>query len=369
MSNILLAITGLSPQVITETLFALHQQRIIVDEIHVITTRIGREHIHAHLLAPGCGQYYQYLQEYRIDPKELLFTTDQIHTLYDENGSELDDISNEDENEILLKKCLELAYRFTKKSETSIFFSIAGGRKTMSACLMVAAQMYGRPQDRIYHVLVSPEFESNRDFYYPPKKSIALELRDAQGQKIIKETSYAKLTLVPIPFISVRQNIVDQRTGRPKTPKQLLRFLIKEKTHALTVDLQQGRIIYQKTEFEMMPSRLALYAFFIQQKLHCKSAGSSCRNCSDCYLDFQGVSQHQHIISDLYQRLAGTDSGDGICRLEKESLRAYISKIRQDIQRAFGLSSAAQLIVEAVGKKPNTRYGIKMDRDKIKLIT
>jgi CRISPR-associated protein (TIGR02584 family) len=368
MSNILFAITGLSPQVITETLFALHQQRITVDEIHVITTRIGREYIHAHLLAQGCGQYHRYLQEYGIEPTDILFTHDQIHTLVDENGSELDDISNEDENEILLKKCLELAYQFTKNPDTSVFFSIAGGRKTMSACLMVAAQMYGRPQDRIYHVLVSPEFESNRDFYYPPKKSIALELRDARGQKMIKETSYAKLTLVPIPFIPVRHSIEDKRTGRIKTPAQLLRFLIKEKTHPLIVDLQQSKIIYKKTALEMMPSRLALYAFFVQQKMQCEAVGSSCRNCSDCYLDFQGISKHQQMINDIYQGLAGMDTGDGICRLEKESFRAYISKIRQDIQHTFGLPAAAQLTVEAVGKKPNTRYGIKIDRKKMRLI-
>ena len=43
MKNILLAVTGLSPQVITETLYALHQINRRVDAIHVITTRDGKE--------------------------------------------------------------------------------------------------------------------------------------------------------------------------------------------------------------------------------------------------------------------------------------------------------------------------------------
>ncbi|MBW2021016.1 MAG: TIGR02584 family CRISPR-associated protein, partial [Deltaproteobacteria bacterium] len=47
MKNILLAVTGLSPQVITETLFALHQQNRTVDAIHIITTRQGKEKINA----------------------------------------------------------------------------------------------------------------------------------------------------------------------------------------------------------------------------------------------------------------------------------------------------------------------------------
>ncbi|MFB3926224.1 MAG: CRISPR-associated ring nuclease [Syntrophales bacterium] len=47
MKNILLAVVGLSPQVITEILFALHQQDRKVDAIHIITTRKGKEQINA----------------------------------------------------------------------------------------------------------------------------------------------------------------------------------------------------------------------------------------------------------------------------------------------------------------------------------
>ena len=63
MKNILLAVTGLSPQVITETLFALHQSNQRVDAIHVITTRDGKETIFANILAGKSGQYYRYLEE------------------------------------------------------------------------------------------------------------------------------------------------------------------------------------------------------------------------------------------------------------------------------------------------------------------
>ena len=38
MKTVMLAVTGLSPQVITETLYALHQSSRHVDAIHVITT-------------------------------------------------------------------------------------------------------------------------------------------------------------------------------------------------------------------------------------------------------------------------------------------------------------------------------------------
>jgi CRISPR-associated protein (TIGR02584 family) len=68
MKNILLAVTGLSPQVITETLYALHQNNRKVDRIHVITTREGKERIYADLLAGKSGYYFKYLEEYGIEP-------------------------------------------------------------------------------------------------------------------------------------------------------------------------------------------------------------------------------------------------------------------------------------------------------------
>jgi len=233
---------------------------------------------------------------------------------------------------------------------------------------MVAAQMYGRPQDRIYHVLVSPDFESHKDFYYPPVRPVMLELRDAQGQKFLQETTYAKVTLVPIPFISLRAAMQDKKTGRVRTPAQLFRHLIKEKSQPLIVDLVQGKIIYKKSEFKMMPSRLALYAFLAMQKQQCRLVSASCGKCTGCYLDYRQISDGQKTITEYYRQLGGVTEDKGICALDKDALRSYVSKISKDLQKAFGAQAAGLCAVEAVGKKPDTRYGIPMDRERIKLI-
>lgn len=174
MKNILLAVVGLTPQVITETLFSLHQQNKHIDTIHIITTRRGKEIINANLLSPTDGKYYEYLREYEIDPHSISFGFDYVHTVTDAGGTEIEDIADAEENEWLLKKCLNLTFQLTKDPDTAVFFSVAGGRKTMTSCLTLAAQLYGRPQDRLYHVLVSPEFESSRDFYYPQKNPFRL---------------------------------------------------------------------------------------------------------------------------------------------------------------------------------------------------
>ena len=372
MKNILLAAVGLSPQVITETLFALHQQNRRVDAIHIITTRQGKEKINAHLISPGDGKYYRYLNEYDIDPESINFGFDNVHTVKNGNGMEIDDIAGEEENECLLRKCLELSFRFTKDSSAAVFFSIAGGRKTMTSCLTLAAQLYGRPQDRVYHVLVSPEFESNRDFYYPPEKSVPIELRDKNGERYIKETRYAKINLVPVPFISIREQLSDDMLEEPKDPATLMLSLVREEPYHLTIDLPSGKVAFKNLEFDMMPARLALYAFFALRKKDCKKDLNTCRRCTECFLDINRIYDRQEQIAELYKKISGRMapaemSDSGILNLNAENFNSYKSKIRDDLKKGFGLYAISELAIESVGKRPDTRYGIKIDRDRIRV--
>ena len=373
MKNILLAVTGLSPQVITETLFALHQNNQRIDEIHVITTREGKERIYAELLAGGTGQFFRYLDEYGIDPASIKFNKDTIHVIVNSSGREILDIMDESDNEALLKLCLELTFEFTKDPKTSVFFSIAGGRKTMSACLMVAAQMYGRAQDRIYHVLVSPEFERNKDFFYPPKESKLIELKDENGKPFFKETKYAKVNLVHIPFVSIRQHLSPEFLSKPHDPATLMLSLIKEEEKKLVVDLKQRKIIYNGLELDMSPAHMALYAFFAERKMSCKKGHPNCNDCKDCFLDIQSILQkEQDKITKIYKsitrrKIINGMSDTGITNLSKENFNSYKGKIKTALRNRFGWYALEELEIKSVGSRPK-RYGILMDKTKIELI-
>jgi CRISPR-associated protein (TIGR02584 family) len=373
MKNILIAATGLSPQVITETLFALHQNQKTVDAIHVITTQDGKEMIHATLLSGKKGRYNQYLKEYGINPSSIDFSYRNIHVICNEHDIEISDIASEADNERFLKRCLELTFAFTSRSDTAAFFSVAGGRKTMSSCLTLAAQIYGRPQDRLYHVLVSPEFESSRDFYYPPKKSKTIELRDYRGNPFFKETKYAAVNLIHIPFFSIRDQLPDNLLKKPIHPGTLMLSLIREETYSLKVNLISKKIIYKTIELDLMPARMALYAFFILQKKNCTKKVDTCGNCTECYLDIQSIYEKQDKITDLYKKIIGTQpleemSETGITNLNAGNFNMYKGKIKKDILSRFGPYALKDLKISPVGKRPNTRYGISMDRDKIELI-
>jgi len=399
MKNTLLAVVGLSPQVVMETLYALHQFGRRVDAIHLITTRAGKETIFSTLLPAQEGRYYRYLNEYNMDADSISFGYDHIHVVTDVNGNEIEDIESEEDNERLIRLCLEMTFKLTADPDTAVFFSIAGGRKTMSVCLMLAAQLYGRPQDRVYHVLISPEFESNRDFFYPPRQSTAIELCDRNNQPYYKETRYSAVNLVPIPLLSVREQLSrDELRQAPKEPASLLLNLVREEPFLLTIDLAAGKLSYRKREMDLMPARLALYAFFALRKKQCPrisgqdrpspnqranapddtsrdASGStiSCKGCRDCFLDFPAIATRQSEITELYRQTASgrefTEMSDsGILGLTAENFNSYKGKIRRNLERAFGAQAAAQLQIASQGRRPDTRYGLMIDRERIRIV-
>ena len=372
-TNILLAAVGLSPQVVTETLFALHQQGRWIDAIHIITTRLGKEQIHAHLLAPQDGQYTSYLYEYGIDSDSIDFNYSNIHTIKDQNGIEIDDIYTEEHNEALLSLCLVLTYRFTAQEDSAVFFSVAGGRKTMSSCLTLAAQMYGRRQDRIYHVLITPEYESNRDFYYPPKESKPIPLKDKQGNPYLKETQYASVNLISLPFVSIRERLSSDMLKAPADPATLMMSLVREDPYYLEIDLTQGRLRYKGLEMDMMPARLALYAFFALKKKECDLDRETCFGCHECFLSTTEILECHEEITGIYKKIAGKKdisemSDTGIRDLSAENFQVYKSKIKQDLLKGFGPYSLPELAVESIGKKPGVRYGLMVERKRLKII-
>ncbi len=70
MKRVILALVGLSPQVVTEAVYALACEGREVDEIELITTRSGRDEIMKHLLASDQGKLYQLCEEYNLKKPE-----------------------------------------------------------------------------------------------------------------------------------------------------------------------------------------------------------------------------------------------------------------------------------------------------------
>lgn len=370
MKKILLAVCGLTPQVITEALYALWHEGRPVNAVHIITTRTGKDNILTDLLASDSGGYPALLTELDLQEQSIEFDTRNLHVIKGSSGIEIDDIITTEDNEMLIKTCLDLAFHLTSSPDTAVYFLVAGGRKTMTSCLTLAAQLYGRPQDRIFHVLLSPEFENCRDFCFPPKISVPITLRDRKGQPYVKESRYAKIHLITIPFVSVRNMLDSSLLNQPRPPAELMQSLVRDKPKVLTISLTETKIIYSGRELDMHPARLALYAFFAEQKKDCNRK-TSCTDCHDCFKNVSDIITSPDIVK-MYRRIPSSRlfsemSDSGISSLSKENFYSYKSKIRKDIHRTYGQGHTASLEITGRGIRPNTRYGINLDRQHIRL--
>lgn len=371
MKTYLVAVCGLSPQVITETLYSLHQQGMKVDAIRILTTRRGKDACIGQLLRADDGEYFRYLAEYDYNPESIDFSPRHVMAVLNEDGTEIDDIDTEEENERFLQLCMEEAFKLTDDSGHRVFFSIAGGRRTMGACLSLAAQCYARPQDRIYHVLLSPsEFDSCRDFFYPPQESRMIEVRTRDGQPCRMETSLAQITLVPLPFFPLRGHLTQQMLKNPESPATLMLSLIREPKHELTVDLLQRKLIWKGVELDLSASRMALYAFFAKLKKESNCKRTSCQECAGCHLSYAQVVDRQKELTRLYQTFSTRETGNvGIVGLKPYDLNSYRSKINSLIEFTFGSYDGPKFLeIGSYGEHP-ARYGLRLDRGRIRIVS
>lgn len=373
MKRILLAVCGLSPQVITETLYALHQEGRMPDAVRILTTREGKAAVNAHLLDPESGQYHRFLRDYGIDPAAVDFSARHVTAVTDGSGREMDDIGGEEDNERFLGACMEEAFALTSDPESAVYFSIAGGRKTMGACLAVAAQCYARRQDRIFHVLVSPEFEGSRHFFYPPRESVSIELKGKDGAPFFKETRYARVTLVPMPFFSIRDRLSDRLLKAPESPSALMLSLVREKRHELVVDLHGGTVAWKGRECDLMPAQMALYAFFALRKRESDCGRETCRGCAGCTLAREQVLERAAEVAEIYRSISRVRpveemSRTGVACLDEENFKSYRSRVNGALERAFGPDEAAKIAIAAHGRRPGVRYGIPLDRERIRVV-
>jgi CRISPR-associated protein (TIGR02584 family) len=212
--RVLLAVTGLSPQVVTETLYALTQRRepaFVPTEVHLITTATGAREAKLNLLARKTGWFHRLRNDYRL-PK-IAFDEDRIRVLDDGNGRALDDIRTPADNERAADFITSVVRELTADAAAALHVSIAGGRKTMGYYLGYALSLYGRAQDVLSHVLVSEPFESNREFFYPTPYEHPIRVRRGEREQTF-DCREARVDLAEIPFVRLRDGLPERlRSG------------------------------------------------------------------------------------------------------------------------------------------------------------
>ena len=373
--EILIYVAGITSQIITETLYALHHKNppIHPDEILIITTVIGKKRIEKDLI--NGGKLSAFYKEYSIKPvlPEILLMTNK-------KNEPLDDIKTDEENEDIGDFIVELIRDKAKLTNARLHCSIAGGRKTMSFYLGAALSLFGRPQDKLYHVLVTPEFESHPDFYWKPKKNTNLIVRDKEGKAIKKLTTKdAYIILAELPFIRMGNKF---GLTNKKSFSELVIEGQKEIDTAsvqlpLKVSMKERDIKIGLISIELLPVQLAVYITFLNRKLkqciHPKKL--HCLNCTDCFPLIKGGDISIDEMADWYKKIYGqkTYKDEEFRERWKEiniddNLRQNISKINRRIRERLNDESLSSFYtITPVGKYGGKKYGIKVEKKKIEI--
>lgn len=264
--HILLCVAGLTPQIITETLYALTQQRgERVDEIRVITTLSGRDRITSALLDAQHGQFYAFCRDYHIDPASITFDETMLTLLRTPDGRTLDDIRTVEDNNYAANQICEIVRELTRDPGTLLHASAAGGRKTMSIYLTAAMQLFGRLQDRLSHVLVHEHFETHPGFFYIPPTPRELESTDRQGQIRRLSTAHATIHLADIPFIRLRGVMSDWMRHSGSSYSAMVQCAqedlnLLEATHILRIDVRKKTVAVANRWVKLRERELFVYA-------------------------------------------------------------------------------------------------------------
>lgn len=263
--HVLISVVGLSPQVITETLYfywCLASPPVPITEVFALTTLHGKQVLEDTLLGDN-GKLKSFCDDYNLPP--IHFGLVNIHLLKDADGQPLEDISSVIDNEALADQLFTFVRDLAVSTDVCLHASIAGGRKTMGLYIGLAMQFYGRPGDTLSHVLVNPKLE-NQEFFYPPPNGADVILSD--GRTI--PTDDIRLELAEIPLLLLKEKIpfLSEHTEAGYT--ELIKIAQREYNalqaiSPVTVNTCSRCLEIGEVTINLTPLELALYLFFARQ--------------------------------------------------------------------------------------------------------
>ncbi len=372
--NILFLVTGMTPQIITETLWALacdpaKQEKWVPNEIQVLSTTTGLKKIKDNLLGDN-GIFKKMCEEYNLP--EIKFDESSLNAIVDKEGNKLDDLKTPEENELAADMICQKVREFTQDDNVSLHVSIAGGRKTMGFYAGYALSLYGRIQDQLSHVLVSEKYETLQGFYYPALK---------KGQNIIKKTHKkmeqgrdvyeeelldafdAKVWLANIPFVRLREFINPKNTVVNKSFSTVIEMVNASlQPFSVTLDVNDRKVIIGDKECKLSPKEFSLYLLVAELKREGKTLYYPAQNKRPNQEEIESMEEQQSLFNEIYSKYKNEKKKE---KIDEQYLCSGLAKLRKEFTEKFGESICEQIDIASVDGKNGGRRSINLDNHRI----
>jgi len=367
LRNVLVAVSGQTPAIITETLWALERRFATrVDEIRVITTSQGRDTISSRLFGLD-GEFSRFCIDYEIPSGRIAFSQKSIYVLKDTGGQDLEDIRTGEDNVNAANQVFNFISEWCKRQDECLLCSVAGGRKTLGIYLAMSLMMCGRSQDKLYHVLVSPAFETGvPDFFYPPPQERFYSRMKKTDSGFVSDSissEEAEVELAEIPFLRLRE-LTGQAipfdkgyTAAVAETQLLMNYL--QSPPMLTLELETRTVKIGHFEFRLSRQLAAVYGLFLLEFNGLGAEGA-----------IESLFDKRSLLSDLERQIdrfrmaeMETYAWEKMRDVDEfqDQIRPCISKVNKTIRQKLGSSLLASHYAISIGGK----YGVKIQHFKV----
>lgn len=350
--NILFLVTGMSPQIITETVWALacdpnKTDKWIPDEIHVLSTEDGLNQIRATLFDE---QVFAKLKSDYPVLTHTKFDKESLH-VFSKDGIALKDLKTPADNELAADMICQKVREFTQDDNVNLHVSIAGGRKTMGFYAGYALSLYGRSQDRMSHVLVDSDYESAIGFYYPTVSDYFVEQRFTGKRFNAKD---AKIWLANIPFVRMRFSINQDDIIANKDFSTVVEMInLSLQPIQLTLDGKRKTVAIQDKTCKLTPKEFSLYLLAVQLRQNNETLYYPSK-------DIEGDTigdAHQTLFNQIYGNYSSKDD----IVVDNTYFSTALSTMKRKFIQEFGKPIAEKIAIQPV----NGGYSINIPNSQI----
>ncbi len=355
MKKILFLVTGMTPQIITETLWALacdpeNEDKWIPDEIHVMSTEQGLNQIRERLI--NKENLKKLINDYQLKP--ILFDDSCLHSIH-KNGHVLPDLKTPEDNQLAGDAICAQIRQFTQQDDVSLHVSIAGGRKTMGFYAGYALSLYGRSQDRMSHVLVEDTFETIPDFYYPTPESSFVTDRNGK----VWNAKDAKVWLANIEFVRMKDAIKERHQLRSHDSFSEVVHKINASFNHVSLKINvHNQTIVINNQFEidnLSPREFAMLHWFADRRKNSKEGivapkiDANSKNVSA--EDAKHLQELTQEYSTYYFSIKDQDDDREVgITVDKKFFEGVKSLLKTSLEKHLGLELAAKIVIKQLKK-------------------
>jgi CRISPR-associated protein (TIGR02584 family) len=304
---------GTSPAVLSECLYyyysAHYGHKRAFSEIKVLTTTSGRDLLVSTIL--NSGILHKLEKALSFETGRIPFSEADIVVFEDlKSGSQLHDVRTSSDNEAVAHLINLWVKHFTDDDSIRLTATVAGGRKTQSALMTSAFQLYGRTQDELIHIMVPDTLMAKRDWYFPSDP----------------EDPEQELSVSTLPVLRVGRYLSRNLKQSPDELTLEIQASLVAAQPIQDITIKKNRFIVDDQEVIIPPREASYYRYFLKRRMESICDGT-CPGCEQCCADQQALlDDSRSVILDEHKMISG-ESGHYLRTREKRKSSSEIDLI------------------------------------------